>query len=152
MSNAIKDVVLVHGGFVDGSDWQGVNAIPTKTDVAITRHAMAARDGSTIFVGHPYGGVVITESGNDPKVKGLVYIAAFAPNKEESVSSPLSYPLPGAATPPILPPQDGYLFLDRADIAASFAADTRPAAFWADSQELPLRPPLRRPERTLALI
>jgi hypothetical protein len=80
--------------------------------------------------------VVITEAGVDPKVKGLVYVAAFAPDTGESVSSLIANPPPGAATPPILPPQDGYLLLDRSKFAASFAADVKPAqaAFMADSQ------------------
>jgi len=149
---AVKDIVLVHGGFVDGSGWQRVYDILTRDgyrvtivqnptasladDVAVTRRAIAAQDGPTILVGHSYGGVVITESGADPKVKGLVYIAAFAPDQGESVSSLIANPPPGASTPPILPPQDGYLFLDRAKFAASFAADVKPAqaAFMADSQ------------------
>ena len=151
-ATAIKDIVLVHGGFVDGSGWEGVYDIlkkdgykvtivqnPTTSladDVAVTRRAIAAQDGPTILVGHSYGGVVITESGSDPQVKGLVYIAAFAPDTGESVSSLIANPPPGAAAPPILPPQDGYLFLDRAKFAASFAADVKPAqaAFMADSQ------------------
>jgi pimeloyl-ACP methyl ester carboxylesterase len=89
-----------------------------------------------ILVGHSYGGVVITEAGNDPRVVGLVYVAAFAPDKGESVSSLIKDPPPGAPVPPILPPQDGYLFLDRAKFAASFAADLSgdAAAFMADSQ------------------
>jgi pimeloyl-ACP methyl ester carboxylesterase len=149
---AISNVVLVHGGFVDGSGWQGVYDILTKDgykvtvvqnpttsladDVAATRRAIAAQDGPTILVGHSYGGVVITESGADPKVKGLVYVAAFAPDTGESVSSLIANPPPGAATPPILPPQDGFLFLDRARFAPAFAADVKPAqaAFMADSQ------------------
>ena len=149
---AIKNVVLVHGGFVDGSGWEGVYNILSKDgykvtvvqnpttsladDVAVTRRAIAAQDGPVILVGHSYGGVVITESGNDPKVKGLVYIAAFAPDKGESVGSLIANPPPGASTPPILPPQDGYLFLDREKFAASFAADVKPAqaAFMASSQ------------------
>jgi pimeloyl-ACP methyl ester carboxylesterase len=151
-AGAIKDIVLVHGGFVDGSGWEGVHDILTKDgykvtvvqnpttsladDVAVTRRAIAAQDGPTILVGHSYGGVVITESGNDPKVKGLVYVAAFAPDKGESVSSLIANPPPGASVPPILPPQDGYLFLDRNKFAQSFAADVKPtqAAFMADSQ------------------
>ena len=151
-AGAIKDVVLVHGGFVDGSGWEGVYDILTKDgykvtvvqnpttsladDVAVTRRAIAAQDGPMILVGHSYGGVVVTESGADPKVKGLVYIAAFAPDAGESVSSLIANPPPGAATPPILPPQDGYLFLDRDKFAASFAADVKPAeaAFMAASQ------------------
>jgi pimeloyl-ACP methyl ester carboxylesterase len=137
---------------VDGSGWQGVYNIlkkdgykvtvvqnPTTTladDVAVTRRAIEAQDGPTILVGHSYGGVVITESGNHPKVSGLVYIAAFAPDSGESVSSLIANPQPGAPTPPILPPQDGTLYLDRAKFAASFAADVKPAqaAFMADSQ------------------
>jgi pimeloyl-ACP methyl ester carboxylesterase len=151
-ATAIKNVVLVHGGFVDGSGWKGVYDIlsndgykvtvvqnPTTSladDVAATRRAIAVQDGPAILVGHSYGGVVITESGADPKVKGLVYIAAFAPDAGESVSSLIANPPPGAPTPPILPPQDGFLFLDRARFAAAFAADVKPAqaAFMADSQ------------------
>jgi pimeloyl-ACP methyl ester carboxylesterase len=149
---AIKNVVLVHGGFVDGSGWEGVYNVLSKDgynvtivqnpttsladDVAVTRRAIAAQDGPVILVGHSYGGVVITESGNDPKVKGLVYIAAFAPDKGESVNSLIANPPPGASVPPILPPQDGFLFLDRAKFAAAFAADVKPAqaAFMASSQ------------------
>jgi pimeloyl-ACP methyl ester carboxylesterase len=79
---------------------------------------------------------VITEAGNDPKVAGLVYITAFAPDKGESVSTLIKDPPPGAPVPPILPPQDGYLFLDKAKFPSSFAADvdTEKAAFMADSQ------------------
>lgn len=150
--DGIRNVVLVHGGFVDGSGWQGVYTAlkkngynvsivqnPTKSladDVAVTKQTLAAQDGLAILVGHSYGGVVITEAGNDPKVAGLVYIAAFAPDQGESVASLIQNPPPGAAVPPILPPQDGYLFLDRAKFAASFAADVTPteAAFMADSQ------------------
>jgi pimeloyl-ACP methyl ester carboxylesterase len=148
----VKNVVLVHGGFVDGSGWQGVYnllkadgyhvsivqnpTISLADDVAVTKRTLAAQGGPAILVGHSYGGVVITEAGNDPKVAGLVYIAAFAPEKGESVSSLIQNPPPGAPVPPILPPQDGYLFLDRAKFAASFAADVTPAeaAFMADSQ------------------
>jgi pimeloyl-ACP methyl ester carboxylesterase len=147
-----KNVVLVHGGFVDGSGWQGVYKAlkkhgyavtivqnPTLSladDVAVTRRALAGQNGPAILVGHSYGGAVITEAGNDPKVAGLVYVAAFAPDKGESVSSLIKDPLPGAPVPPILPPQDGYLFLDKAKFAASFAADVSAdaAAFMADSQ------------------
>jgi pimeloyl-ACP methyl ester carboxylesterase len=147
-----KNVVLVHGGFVDGSGWQGVYKAlkrdgydvtivqnPTFSladDVAVTRRALAAQGGPVILVGHSYGGVVITEAGNDPKVAGLVYVAAFAPDKNESVSSLIKDPPPGAPVPPILPPADGYLFLDRAKFHASFAADLSAeiATFMADSQ------------------
>src|SRR4051795_12998323 len=148
----VKNVVLVHGGFVDGSGWEGVYNIlknegyqvsvvqnPTtslKDDVAATKRLLAAQDGPAILVGHSYGGAVITEAGNDPKVAGLVYITAFAPDKGESVATLIKDPPPGAPVPPILPPQDGYLFLDRAKFPASFAADVdaEKAAFMADSQ------------------
>jgi pimeloyl-ACP methyl ester carboxylesterase len=148
----VKNVVLVHGGFVDGSGWQGVyDALkkagykvsvvqnPTTSladDVAVTKRTLATQDGPAILVGHSYGGVVITEAGVDPKVAGLVYIAAFAPDTGESVSALIKNPAPGAPVPPILPPQDGFLFLDREKFHASFAADVRPdtAAFMADSQ------------------
>jgi pimeloyl-ACP methyl ester carboxylesterase len=147
-----KTIVLVHGGFVDGSGWQGVHRIlkqdgfdvivvqnPTVSladDVAVTKRAIATAKGDVVLVGHSYGGVVVSEAGNDPKVKTLVYITAFAPDKGESVSSLIANPAPGAPVPPILPPVDGYLFLDREKFAASFAADVRPdlAAFMADSQ------------------
>jgi pimeloyl-ACP methyl ester carboxylesterase len=146
------NIVLVHGGFVDGSGWQAVYKIlrdegcnvrivqnPTRSlsdDVAVTKRAIASMDGPVILVGHSYGGAVVSEAGTDPKVKGLVYIAAFAPDRGESVSSLIANPPPGAPVPPILPPQDGFLFLDRSKFAASFAADVDPelAAFMADSQ------------------
>lgn len=145
-------IVLVHGGFVDGSGWSAVYEIllaqghevsvvqnPTLSladDVAVTRRAIAAARGPVLLVGHSYGGVVITEAGNDPKVSGLVYIAAFAPDAGESVSSLIANPPPGAPVPPILPPVDGFLFLDRARFRESFAADVAAgaAAFMAASQ------------------
>ncbi len=148
----MANIVLVHGGFVDGSGWLGVYAalrrqghdvtvvqIPTVSlsdDVAVTRRAIAKLNGPVILVGHSYGGVVITEAGNDPQVVGLVYIAAFAPDRGESVSSLIQNPPPGAPMPPILPPQDGFLFLDKAKFHAAFAADVSAdvAAFMADSQ------------------
>jgi len=148
----MNNIVLVHGGFVDGSGWEGVYQIlkedgynvsivqnPTislEDDVAVTKRILAAQDGPVILVGHSYGGAVITEAGNDPKVAGLVYITAFAPDKGESVASLIKNPPPGAPVPPILPPQDGYLLLDKAKFPASFAGDVEPekAAFMADSQ------------------
>jgi pimeloyl-ACP methyl ester carboxylesterase len=148
----MNNIVLVHGGFVDGSGWESVYQIlkedgynvsivqnPTislEDDVAVTKRILAAQDGPAILVGHSYGGAVITEAGNDPKVAGLVYITAFAPDKGESVAALIKNPPPGAPVPPILPPQDGYLFLDRAKFPASFAADVdaEKAAFMADSQ------------------
>ena len=150
--SAAKNVVLVHGGFVDGSGWEGVYralrrdgfavsvvqnpTISLADDVAVTRRVVAAQDGPVILVGHSYGGAVITEAGNDPKVVGLVYIAAFAPDRGESVATLIKDPPPGAPVPPILPPTDGYLLLDKQKFAASFAADVDPelSAFMADAQ------------------
>ena len=152
MTNVRPTVVLVHGGFVDGAGWEGVYKILKKDgydvsivqnptlnlagDVDATRQIIAQAKGPVVLVGHSYGGVVITEAGNDPKVSKLVYIAAFAPDKGESVASLIKNPPPGAPAPPILPPQDGFLFLDKAKFAASFAGDveTEKAAFMADSQ------------------
>ena len=145
-------IVLVHGGFVDGSGWEAVYRILKKDgftvrvvqnptislddDVAVTRRVVDALDGPVLLVGHSYGGAVITQAGNDPKVTGLVYIAAFAPDKGESVATLIKDPPPGAPVPPILPPQDGFLLLDRAKFAASFAGDVdaATAAFMAESQ------------------
>lgn len=150
--SAARNVVLVHGGFVDGSGWEAVYralrshgltvsivqnpTISLADDVNATRRVVAAQKGPVILVGHSYGGAVITEAGNDPKVVGLVYIAAFAPDKGESVSTLIKDPPPGAPIPPILPPQDGYLLLDKGKFPASFAADIDPerAAFMADAQ------------------
>jgi pimeloyl-ACP methyl ester carboxylesterase len=152
MTEASATIVLVHGGFVDGAGWEGVYHLlkkdgfnvsivqnPTTTladDVAATRQIIAQAKGPVVLVGHSYGGVVITEAGNDPKVSKLVYITAFAPDKGESVASLIANPPPGAPVPPILPSQDGFLFLDRAKFADSFAGDVGPekAAFLADSQ------------------
>src|SRR3989454_3015537 len=146
------NIVLVHGGFVDGSGWAAVYKIlkkdgynvvvvqnPTLSladDVAVTSRAIASQPGPVILVGHSYGGVVITEAGTDPKVAGLVYITAFAPDKGESVNTLIANPPPGAPVPPILPPKDGYLFLDKVKFPASFAGDVDPmtAVFMADSQ------------------
>src|SRR5438045_7352104 len=151
-SSAIRNIVLVHGGFVDGSGWAAVYGIlkkdgydvvvvqnPTLSladDVAVTKRAIAAQGGPVLLVGHSYGGVVITEAGTDPKVAGLVYIAAFAPDKGESVATLIKDPPPGAPVPPILPPQDGFLLLDKAKFAASFAADVPKdqADFMANAQ------------------
>lgn len=151
-ANTVKNVVLVHGAFADGSCWKGVYTALTKDghsvsivqnpatslseDVAATRRVLAAQNGPVILVGHSYGGAVITEAGNDPKVVGLVYVAAFAPNEGESVSSLIKNAPPDAPAPPILPPQDGHLFLDREKFREAFAADVSPeiAAFMADSQ------------------
>ena len=141
--DTVDNVVLVHGAFVDGSGWRAVHDELTKAgfrvtivqiatasladDVATTKRAIAALDGPVVLVGHSYGGVVITEAGTAPNVAALVYVAAFAPDTGESVSTLASNPAPGASGPPILPPQGGALFLDRAKFQEAFAAD------WATS-------------------
>ncbi len=148
----VRNVVLVHGGFVDGSGWQGVydrltadgfnvsvvqnQTLSLESDVETTTNALDLQDGPAILVGHSYGGAVITEAGTHDAVAGLVYITAFAPDQGESVSSLIADPPPGAPVPPILPPQDGFLFLDRDKFAEAFAADlpANQAAFMADSQ------------------
>jgi pimeloyl-ACP methyl ester carboxylesterase len=145
-------IVLVHGGFVDGSGWEGVYQIlkndgydvsivqnPTVSlseDVAATRAVIDAQNKPVILVGHSYGGAVITEAGNHPKVAALVYITAFAPDAGESVASLIANPPPGAPVPPILPPQNGFLALDKTKFPGSFAGDVsaQKAAFMADSQ------------------
>jgi pimeloyl-ACP methyl ester carboxylesterase len=149
---SVKNVVLVHGGFVDGAGWGSVYKIlrkggyqvsivqnPTTSlqdDVAATQRVLATQDGPAILVGHSYGGVVITEAGRHPHVAALVYVTAFAPDAGESVATLIKDPPPGAPVPPILPPQDGYLLLDKTKFHASFAADVdaETAAFMADSQ------------------
>ncbi len=146
------NIVLVHGGFVDGSGWAGVFKILTEDgynvtvvqnptlsladDAAVTKRAIAAQGGPVLLVGHSYGGAVITEAGTDPRVAGLVYVAAFAPDTGESVSSLIANPPPDAPVPPILPPQEGFLFLDKAKFRDSFAADVdaKTAEFMANSQ------------------
>jgi len=148
----VKNIVLVHGGFVDGSGWESVYQLlskegykvtvvqnPTITladDVAVTKRAVDAQDAPVILVGHSYGGVVISSAGDDPKVVGLVYICAFAADTGESVLSLIKNAPADAPAPPILPPQDGFLFLDRQKFAASFAGDVKPEAadFMANSQ------------------
>lgn len=148
----VKSVVLVHGAWVDGSGWLDVYNILRKDgydvavvqnpltsladDVAATRRAIAAAEGKVILVGHSYGGVVVSEAGTDPKVAGVVYIAAFAPDAGESVATLIAASVPGAPAPPTLPPSDGYLVLDRAKFVEAFAADVRPdlASFMAAAQ------------------
>jgi pimeloyl-ACP methyl ester carboxylesterase len=148
----VRNVVLVHGGFVDGSGWRGVydllkadgfnvsvaqnQTLSLESDVETVHDALDLLDGPAILVGHSYGGAVITEAGTHDNVAGLVYIAAFAPDAGESVNTLLAgFPQDGPQ-PPILPPVDGFLFLDREKFAASFAADlpAQDAAFMADSQ------------------
>ena len=151
-TDAVRNVVLVHGGFVDGSGWQGVYESLTRDgfrvsivqnptlslegDAAATRWVLDAQDGPVVLVGHSYGGAVITEAGTHPNVAALVYVCAFAPDKNESVGSLIAgFPAEGPQ-PPILPPRDGFLLLDRDKFHASFAGDLPdgPAAFMADSQ------------------
>jgi pimeloyl-ACP methyl ester carboxylesterase len=148
----VKNIVLVHGGFVDGSGWQGVYDLLTtdgyrvavvqnptlslEGDAVATRQVIDEQDGPVVLVGHSYGGAVITEAGSHAQVAALVYIAAFAPDKGESVNTLIANPAPGDPVPPILPPKDGFLFLDREKFRASFAGDVpeQQAAFMADSQ------------------
>ena len=152
MNTIALSILLIHGGFVDGSGWEDVYSIlkkdgynvsivqnPTislKDDVAVTKRLIDSSEGPVILVGHSYGGAVITEAGNDPKVKGLVYIAAFAPDKGESLKVLTSTPVPGYAPPPIVPLKDGFLGLDQAKFAAAFAGDlpAKKADFMAASQ------------------
>jgi pimeloyl-ACP methyl ester carboxylesterase len=150
--SALAAIVLVHGGFVDGSGWEDVykilkrdgydvsivqnSTVSLGDDVVATRKIIHDQKKPVVLVGHSYGGVVISEAGNDPQVAGLVYIAAFAPDAGESVNTLIANPVPGAPVPPILPPQDGFLFLDKAKFAASFAGDVEKtkAEFMANSQ------------------
>jgi pimeloyl-ACP methyl ester carboxylesterase len=152
MAEKINNVVLVHGGFVDGSGWQGVYnllrqdgfnvsvvqnpTISLEGDVAAANLVLDEQPGPVVLAGHSYGGAVITQAGNHSNVARLVYITAFAPDKGESVNTLIANPPPGAPVPPILPPTNGYLFLDKAKFAASFAGDVdaKIAEFMADSQ------------------
>lgn len=148
----MKNIVLVHGGFVDGAGWEGVYQIlkkqgydvsvvqnPTislQDDVRVTKQVLSAQDGPAILVGHSYGGAVITEAGTHPNVAALVYITAFAPDKGESVGALIKGFPADAPAPPIMPPQDGFLFLEKKAFPAAFAGDVdaEKAAFMADSQ------------------
>ena len=152
--NARSDttIVLVHGAFVDGSGWRGVYdqlkregydvavvrnpTLSLEGDVAATRQVIDARGKRVVLVGHSYGGAVITEAGAHPRVEALVYVTAYAPDRGESVSTLLANSPPDAPMPPILPPQDGFLFLDREKFRVALAADVTPehSAFMADSQ------------------
>lgn len=150
-TQAVKNVVLVHGAFADGSGWRGVyDNLTTRgyrvtivqnpltslaDDVAATRRALARQNGPAILVGHSWGGTVITEAGVDPKVAGLVYISALSPDAGETTAQQYE----GFTTPPefvIDTTADGYGFLDLAKFKAGFAADTSDAdaAFMRDSQ------------------
>jgi pimeloyl-ACP methyl ester carboxylesterase len=147
------NVVLVHGAWADGSGWEGVYralrkkgfsvsvvqqpTISLRGDVEATKRVIATQNGPVILVGHSYGGAIITEAGTDPKVVALVYIAGWIPDTGESVNSLIQEQIPPSApVPPILPPQDGFLLLDRVKFPAAFAGDVDPdrAAFMADAQ------------------
>ncbi len=145
----VQNVVLVHGGFVDGSGWRPVydlltadgfdvrvvqNQTPRCRATSTIHHVLDGLDGPAILVGHSYGGAVITEAGRHANVAGLAYVAAFAPDAEQSVNTLLGTLEPDAPQPPILPPVDGFLFLDRDKFAASFSGDlpAADAAFLAD--------------------
>lgn len=134
---AVKNIVLVHGSFADGSGWRGVADIlehdgyhvtvaqPPETslddDVTSVKRLLAMQDGPAILVGHSYGGVIITQAGSDPKVAGLVYVAAMAPDDGEAAGQ-LLQKIPAASTA-VTPSADGYLYLDPARFRADFAAD-----------------------------
>ena len=147
-------IVLVHGAFVDASGWRGVYdrltkdgyevlvvqnpTITLKDDVAVTRRAIARAKHPVILVGHSYGGSVITEAGNDPKVRSLVYLAAFAPDVGESVAKLAEKPVPGEPQAPLLPPRDGFLIVDPAQFPAAFAADVDvPTATFMAAAQVP---------------
>lgn len=149
----VKNIVLVHGFFADGSGWQAVAKVLMRDgykvsvvqepetsftdDVKATTRVIDMLDGPSILVGHSYGGAVITEAGNNTKVAGLVYVAAFQPDAGESPLDLTQKSPP--ATKAIKPTSDGYLYLDPADFQADFAADV-PAAearFMAISQVMP---------------
>ena len=153
--NPVKNIVLVHGAWADGSGWQGVYNILVKDgykvnvvadpltsladDVAATQRVLDRQDGPVILVGHSYGGAIITEAGNDPKVVGLVYISAFAPDEGETIFGLLPK---SDAPPPFDVDKQGFAFLKRDAFLAAFAPDVGPdiAAFMADEQ-VPLSVP-----------
>jgi pimeloyl-ACP methyl ester carboxylesterase len=152
-AGAIKNIVLVHGAFADGSGWKAVSDIlqkdgykvsiaqPPETsladDVAATNRTIDAMNGPVILVGHSYGGVIITEAGANTHVKNLVYVAAFQPDEGESFASLIAKIPP--ASKAIKPTPDGFLYVDPADFHADFAADVPAgiADFMARSQVLP---------------
>ena len=166
LAEPVKNVVLVHGYFADGSGWQAVAKILTHDgyhvavvqqpettfadDVKATTRVIAAQNGPSILVGHSYGGAVITEAGNDEKVAGLVYVAAFQPDSGESAMD-LAKKIPSASTA-IKATADGYLYLDPANFHADFAADipAAEAAFMATSQVMPAAATFGTPISTAA--
>jgi pimeloyl-ACP methyl ester carboxylesterase len=148
-----KNIVIVHGAFADGSGWEGVYRILTKdgynvtivqnpltsldADVTATKNALASQDGPAVLVGHSYGGAVITQAGDDAKVKSLVYVAAYVPDAGESVGDLLAAADKSVPAPPILiDGEKGIALLDRAKFPEAFAADVnrKKAEFMAASQ------------------
>jgi len=135
---AVKNVVLVHGAFADGSGWEGVyNILKSKgynvsvvgnpntgfaEDVAAVKLVLARQNGPAILVGHSYGGAIITEAGNEPNVAGLVYVSAFVPDAGESLLKLLQSG-PPAPNSGILPPKDGFVWYDSAKFHSGFCAD-----------------------------
>lgn len=164
--SSIKNVVLVHGAFADGSGWEDVTKLlekdgynvavvqPPETslgdDVKATQRTLASLNGPAVLVGHSYGGAIITEAGNDPKVAALVYIAAFQPDAGETTMA-LIQKIP-AASKGIKPTPDGFLYLDPTVFAADFAADVpkAKAQFMAQSQVLPAAAAFTTPITTAA--
>lgn len=149
-TGAVRNIVLVHGAFADGSGWKPVADIlkadgysvsvvqqpmtSIADDVAATVRVLDMQSGPTVLVGHSYGGAVITEAGNHANVASLVFVAAFAPDEGEALGA-LSGSIPAAAHS-IAPTTDGYLFVDTAQFPADFAADLPAASaeFMAVSQ------------------
>lgn len=151
-AGAVKNIVLVHGAFADGSGWEdvykilvrkGYNVVVTQHDlssldgdVATVNRALEKLDGPAILVGHSYGGVIITEAGNSPKVAGLVYVAAYQPDAGETLLQ-LSQWAPAAPENGIMPPDDkGFLYYSKEKFHAGFCADlpAEKAAFMYVSQ------------------
>jgi pimeloyl-ACP methyl ester carboxylesterase len=150
---AAKNIVIVHGAFADGSGWESVYRILTKdgynvtivqnplvslaADVTATQNALANQNGPVVLVGHSYGGAVITQAGDDPKVKSLVYVAAYVPDVGESVGDLLAQADKSVLAPPIvIDGKKGIALVDRAKFPEAFAADVsrRKAEFMAASQ------------------
>lgn len=153
-----RNVVIVHGAFADGAGWRKVSDILSAKglrvtivqepltsladDVAATRRVLALQDGPTVLVGHSYGGMVVSAAGDEPNVRSLVYIAAFQPDKGESLAALAARkPVPDAAPDAIKATPDGFLYLDPAAFPTAFAADLprAEAVFMAHSQVLAAR-------------